>query len=84
MFSPEESQGQRSLAGYSPWVHIESDTTEGTKQAGTHIYLPTFPLLSTPKLLLCTKYIFYFIFKEILFSTFVINTIKYNFNSQEI
>ena len=23
-----ESQGQRSLAGYSPWGHKESDTTE--------------------------------------------------------
>ena len=25
---PGESHGQRSLAGYSPWVHKESDTTE--------------------------------------------------------
>ena len=25
---PEESQEQRSLAGYSPWGHTESDTTE--------------------------------------------------------
>ena len=24
----EESHGQRSLAGYSPWAHKESDTTE--------------------------------------------------------
>ena len=24
--------GQRSLAGYSPWGHKESDTTEGTEQ----------------------------------------------------
>ena len=28
VFLPGESQGQRSLEGYSPWVHIESDTTE--------------------------------------------------------
>ena len=28
IFSPEESYGQRSLAGYSPWGHKESDTTE--------------------------------------------------------
>ena len=27
-FSPGESHGQRSLAGYSPWGHKESDTTE--------------------------------------------------------
>ena len=28
VFSPGESHGQRSLAGYSPWGHKESDTTE--------------------------------------------------------
>ena len=28
VFLPEESYGQRSLAGYSPWVHKESDMTE--------------------------------------------------------
>ena len=27
---PGESHGQRSLAGYSPWGHTESDTTEVT------------------------------------------------------
>ena len=27
---PGESHGQRSLAGYSPWDHKESDTTEVT------------------------------------------------------
>ena len=27
---PGESHGQRSLAGYSPWGHKESDTTETT------------------------------------------------------
>ena len=26
-FLPEESHGQRSLAGYSPWGHKESNTT---------------------------------------------------------
>ena len=26
--APGESGGQRSLAGYSPWGHKESDTTE--------------------------------------------------------
>ena len=30
VFLPEESHGQRSLVGYSPWGHRELDTTEGT------------------------------------------------------
>ena len=30
VFLPGESQGQRSLAGCSPWGHTELDTTEGT------------------------------------------------------
>ena len=30
VFLPGESDGQRSLAGYSPWSHKESDTTEVT------------------------------------------------------
>ena len=29
----ENPQGQRSLVGYSPWDHNESDTTEATWQA---------------------------------------------------
>jgi len=28
VFLPGESYGQRNLAGYSPWVYKESDTTE--------------------------------------------------------
>jgi len=28
VFLPEKSSGQRSLVGYSPWGHKESDTTE--------------------------------------------------------
>ena len=28
VFLPEESHGQRSMAGYSPWGHKELDTTE--------------------------------------------------------
>ena len=28
VFLPGKSHGGRSLAGYSPWVHKESDTTE--------------------------------------------------------
>ena len=30
VFLPGESHGQRSLVGYSPWDHKESDTTEVT------------------------------------------------------
>ena len=30
VFLPGESQGQRSLAGYSPWGHTESDMTKAT------------------------------------------------------
>ena len=29
-FLPGEFRGQRSLEGYSPWGHKESDTTEAT------------------------------------------------------
>ena len=35
VFLPEESQGQRSLAGYSPWGPKELDMTEVTEQAHT-------------------------------------------------
>ena len=28
VFLPRESQGERSLVGYSPWDHKESDVTE--------------------------------------------------------
>ena len=31
VFSPENFHGQRSLAGYSPQDHKESDTTENTR-----------------------------------------------------
>ena len=30
VFLPEKFHGQRSWAGYSPWGHKESDTTEAT------------------------------------------------------
>ena len=30
VFLPGKSHGQRSLVGYSPWGHKESDTTEAT------------------------------------------------------
>ena len=35
VFLPGESQGQRSLVGYSPWGHKESDRTEVTEHAYT-------------------------------------------------
>ena len=35
VFFPGESHGQRSLVGYSPWGHKESDTTEATQHAPT-------------------------------------------------
>ena len=42
VFLPGESHGQRSLAGYSPWVHRESYMTEATAfkhMEFTHLYL---------------------------------------------
>ena len=30
VFLPRESQGQKTLVGYSPWGRRESDTTEAT------------------------------------------------------
>ena len=35
VFLPRESHGQRSLAGYSPYGHIESDMTEVTYHTHT-------------------------------------------------
>ena len=40
VFLPGESNGQRSLASYSPWGHKESDTTE--QLTHTHTQLPPF------------------------------------------
>ena len=36
---PGESHGQRSLVGYSPWGHKESDRAEVTQHAGTHAHI---------------------------------------------
>ena len=38
VFLPGESHGQRSVVGYSPWGHKESDTTE---QLSMHAYTST-------------------------------------------
>ena len=43
LFLPGESRGQRSLAGYSPWGHKKSDTTEQLSTA------PIFLLHFTPR-----------------------------------
>ena len=37
VFSPGESQGQRSLVGYSPWGRKESGTTEVTEHTCMHV-----------------------------------------------
>ena len=37
VFLPEESHGQRSLVGYSPWCHKESDTTERLNNSSNNI-----------------------------------------------
>ena len=36
VFLPGEVHGQRSLVGYSPWGHKESDMTKGLKHTHTH------------------------------------------------
>ena len=50
---PGESQGQRSLVGYSPWSHKESDTTECVRvrtcaRAHTHTHTHTRLRLRAP------------------------------------
>ena len=42
---PGKFRGQRSLVGYSTWVHKESDTTERT-QTHTHTYVQNILLLN--------------------------------------
>ena len=37
VFLPGEFHGQRSLAGYSPWGHKESDMTEQLTHTHTHM-----------------------------------------------
>ena len=38
LFLPRESHGQRSLAGYSPWGHKESDLTKWLSHMQAIIY----------------------------------------------
>ena len=50
VFLPGESHRQRSLAGYSPWGHTESDTTECAR---THTHTHTYTRIpSSPHILL--------------------------------
>ena len=44
VFLPGESHGQRSLAGYRPWGHKESDTTEQLSTA-QHILLEALDII---------------------------------------
>ena len=44
IFLPEKSHGQRSLAGYRPRDHKESDTTEYTQQQNTEMSWELFHL----------------------------------------
>ena len=39
VFLPGKSHGQRSLVGYSPWGHKESDTTEATQHTNTQQWI---------------------------------------------
>ena len=41
VFLPRASHGQRSLVGYSPWGHKDSDTTEATEHTHTHTHTHT-------------------------------------------
>ena len=46
IFLPGESHGQRSLAGYSPWGHKESDVTERLSPRGQNVMLHCLDLQS--------------------------------------
>ena len=39
VFLPGESQGQRRLAGYSPWGHKESDKTEVSEHSTQQVFI---------------------------------------------
>ena len=47
MFLPGESHGQRSLVGYSPWGHKESDTTEQLSNTTGEIMAKSLSLLKS-------------------------------------
>ena len=45
IFLPAESHGQRSLAGYSPWGHNESDMTERLNSSKELTLVPHLPFI---------------------------------------
>ena len=51
VFLPGESHGQRNQAGYSPWGHKESDTTEATQHRCTRGSMSSLTLTSARQLL---------------------------------
>ena len=46
VFLPGKSHGQKSLTGYNPWGHKESDTTERLEHTDTHTLWPRLQPLS--------------------------------------
>ena len=52
IFLPGKSYGQRSLAGYSPWDHKESDMTDRLTHTHTHTHIsdgfPCRPVVKNP------------------------------------
>ena len=48
IFLPGESHGQRSLAGYSPWGHKESDMTEQLPLTTSFMCIKTVPRWKKP------------------------------------
>ena len=55
VFLPGESHGPRSLVGYSPYGHRDSDTTEVTQHAAHICFLPQTPNLYLLTLLQCSS-----------------------------
>ncbi|KAB0338356.1 hypothetical protein FD754_024640, partial [Muntiacus muntjak] len=49
VFLPGESHGQRGLAGYGPWGHKESDTTEHTHTPSLHLLSENSPALNSQR-----------------------------------
>ena len=46
VFLPGESHGQRSLVGYSPWGHLEWDTTEHHTRIINQVIPPPTPTIT--------------------------------------
>ena len=54
---PEESHGQRSLEGYTPWGRKESDATEVTEQAHMHLGFAEDSFFKKPWVLISVTYV---------------------------